>query len=148
MGGMYNETIRKFGYPDTLLREFSHWVVLLRPKQVTLGSLVLACKGEVTRVGDVGPAAFGELATVTAQLEAALKRAFQPDKFNYLLLMMVDKYVHFHVVPRYSAPRQLSGASFADKRWPKPPILSETLVMDVAQHRALGELIRQSWDED
>ncbi len=142
---MYNETIRKFGYPKTLLREFNHWVVLLRPKQVTLGSLVLACKGEETRLGSVGPAAFGELATVTAQLEAALERALQPDKFNYLLLMRVDKHVHFHVIPRYAAPRQLSAASFADQHWPKPPIMSDTLKLDAAQHRALAELVTESW---
>lgn len=145
---MYNETIRKFGYPDTLLKEFAHWVVLLRPKQVTLGSLVLACKGEVIRLGDVGPAAFGELSTVTAQLEAALQRAFQPDKLNYLLLMMVDKHVHFHVIPRYSAPRRLSDASFSDRHWPKPPKLSETLEMGAAQRRALAEVIKQSWDDE
>ena len=37
-----NETIRKFGYPATLVREFEHWLVLARPAQPTLGSLVLA----------------------------------------------------------------------------------------------------------
>ena len=144
---MYNETIRKFGYPDTLLRDFDHWVVLLRPKQVTLGSLVLACKGEVSRLGNVGSAAFGELATVTAQLEGALERAFQPDRFNYLLLMMVDKHVHFHVLPRYSSPRELVGTRIVDKRWPKPPVLSETLEMDTSQRRTLADLLKQAWGE-
>ncbi len=28
-----------------MLRELSHRVILLRPKQVTLGSLMLACRG-------------------------------------------------------------------------------------------------------
>ena len=37
-----NVTMQKFGYPDTLIAEYDHWVVLLRPSQVTLGSLVLA----------------------------------------------------------------------------------------------------------
>ncbi len=144
---MYNETIRKFGYPETLLQEYSHWVVLLRPKQVTLGSLVLACKGDVTHLGGVGAAAFGELATVTAQLEAGLAQAFQPDKLNYLLLMMVDKHVHFHVIPRYSAPRQFAGTSFVDKHWPKPPKLGETLEMSAAQRGALADLVKQCWPE-
>ena len=43
-----NPTIEKFGYPATLVREFEHWVVLLRPAQVTLGSLVLAAKSDAT----------------------------------------------------------------------------------------------------
>ena len=37
-----NPTIEKFGYPGTLIGETAHWVVLLRPAQVTLGSLVVA----------------------------------------------------------------------------------------------------------
>jgi hypothetical protein len=36
-----NETITGFGYPATLLREYRSWVVLPRPAQPTLGSLVL-----------------------------------------------------------------------------------------------------------
>jgi len=144
---VYNETIRKFGYPDTLLQEFDHWVVLLRPKQVTLGSLVLACKGEATRLGEVGPTAFSELAAVTSGLEAALERAFQPDRLNYLSLMMVDKHVHFHVLPRYASPRQALGADFVDQHWPKPPVLGDILKMDPAQHLALAGLLRQAWED-
>ena len=41
-----NDTIRKFGYSDTLLGNYRHWVVLLRSAQVTLGMLVLAFKGD------------------------------------------------------------------------------------------------------
>ena len=40
---MPHETLLKFNYPNTLLREYQHWAVLLRPKQVTVGSLVLIC---------------------------------------------------------------------------------------------------------
>src|SRR3546814_7459383 len=40
--GHMNETIHTFGYPATLIREYDHWVVLLRLAQLTLGSLVLA----------------------------------------------------------------------------------------------------------
>ena len=52
---MINETMRKFGYPQTLIREYDHWVVLLRPAQVTLGSLILAAKGEATAFGALPP---------------------------------------------------------------------------------------------
>ena len=48
-----NDTIRRFGYPDTLLADFDHWVVLLRPAQPTLGSLILAAKGDATAFGDL-----------------------------------------------------------------------------------------------
>ena len=54
---MANETMRKFGYPETLIREYDHWVVLLRPAQVTLGSLVLAAKSDATAFGQLPPEA-------------------------------------------------------------------------------------------
>ena len=44
-----NATMKKFGYPDTLIKEYSHWAVLLRPQQATLGALVLVCKDEPMR---------------------------------------------------------------------------------------------------
>src|SRR3982751_1544134 len=56
--GKMNPTIEKFGYPGTLLKEFEHWVVLLRPAQVTLGSMVLAAKSDATAYGDLSVAAF------------------------------------------------------------------------------------------
>src|SRR3546814_6864573 len=70
-----NETIRKFGYPATLIREYDHWVVLLRPAQLTLGSLVLAAKSEATDFNDLSPAAFTELKRATAHINTALSKA-------------------------------------------------------------------------
>ncbi len=37
-----NPTITRFGWPQTLVREWDHWVALARPAQPTLASLVLA----------------------------------------------------------------------------------------------------------
>jgi hypothetical protein len=41
---MANETAVRCGYPDTLIREFENWLVLLREPQATLGSLELCAK--------------------------------------------------------------------------------------------------------
>ena len=59
-----NPTIEKFGYPATLVHEFEHWVVLLRPAQVTLGSLVMAAKSDATAFADLPREAFAEQADV------------------------------------------------------------------------------------
>src|SRR3546814_16377511 len=48
-----NATIQKFGHPATLIAEFDHWIVLLRPARPTLGALVLAAKSEATAFGDL-----------------------------------------------------------------------------------------------
>lgn len=45
--------MKKFGYPNTLVKEYNNWCICLRPEQVTLGSLVLICKEEVTAFSEI-----------------------------------------------------------------------------------------------
>jgi len=142
-----NETIEKFGYPDTLLGEYDHWVVLLRPGQITAGCMVLACKEEAERLPDVSAEAYGELPRVTGDLEAALSSSFAPQKMNYILLMMVDKYVHWHVIPRYDSPREMGGVTFEDSGWPRYPALSDAATLSDAQFAELHNLLRANWPE-
>jgi diadenosine tetraphosphate (Ap4A) HIT family hydrolase len=118
-----NATIRKFGYPTTLLRELTHWVVLLRPAQVTLGSLVLAAKSDATAYGQLPREAFDEQAEAVAKIEKCLGEFCQYERINYLMLMMVDPDVHFHIIPRYEQPRTWRGREFADAGWPGLPKL-------------------------
>jgi diadenosine tetraphosphate (Ap4A) HIT family hydrolase len=142
---MPHATLLKFNYPQTLLKEYRHWAVLLRPKQVTVGSLVLACTEEATSMSEVTPAAFSELKTVTSDLETALRNAFLYDKINYLCLMMVDKQVHFHVLPRYASPRTACGKEFIDSKWPTPPDVTQAVDLTDEQFAALLELLRSHW---
>ena len=142
---LINATIRKFGYPDTLLGNYRHWVVLLRPDQVTLGSLILACKGDAERLSEVSAAAYGELPQASADLEAALSGALDHDKINYLMLMMVDRQVHFHVIPRYQSAREFEGRSFEDAFWPGPPDVRQSIDLGTDSFAALQDLLRQRW---
>ncbi|MEN8131731.1 MAG: HIT family protein [Pseudomonadota bacterium] len=144
---MPNETITKFGYPNTLLKEYRHWVVLLRPKQVTAGSLILALKGEAQSMAEVEEQQFLELTKVTADLETALRTSLAFDKINYLALMMVDKHVHFHVIPRYAQERQICGLTFVDPTWPKPPLLTQVNEISDAQFRELREILISNWPQ-
>src|SRR5678815_3359712 len=93
-----NATIKKFGYPATLVREYDHWAVLVRPAQVTIGSLVLAAKGDATAYGALSREAFAEQAAVIAAVETGLAAFCAYERINYLMLMMVDPHVHFHAV--------------------------------------------------
>lgn len=128
-----NETIAKFGHPATLIAEYDHWVVLLRPAQPTLGALVLAAKSDATAFGDLPAAAHAELKTATAAIEAALTGAVSYAKINYLMLMMVDPHVHFHVLPRYDGERTGAGLTVADAGWPGQPDLAQAVKLDDAQ---------------
>jgi diadenosine tetraphosphate (Ap4A) HIT family hydrolase len=142
---MITETMRRFGYPDSLLGEYEHWVVLLRHEQVTAGALVLACKHAAPRLPDVPAEAFAQLPRVTGDLELALEGAFAFEKINYLLLMMVDREVHFHVLPRYSGPRVACGATFGDRGWPRAPDLASSPALSPQQFRQLLDLLRSKW---
>jgi diadenosine tetraphosphate (Ap4A) HIT family hydrolase len=140
-----NETMEKFGYPDTMLGDYAHWAVLMRPGQITAGAMVLACKEEAERLPDVTAEAYAELPRVTGDLEAALAAVLAPDKINYILLMMVDKYVHWHVIPRYERPREVVGVSFEDTGWPRYPVLNQATDLTDDQFAALRDLLRGSW---
>ena len=119
-----NPTVQKFGYPATLVREFEHWLVLLRPAQVTLGSLVLAAKSDATAYSDLPPGAFAEQGEVVRMVEQALTQFVAYERINYLMLMMVDPNVHFHVIPRSPGVRRWNEVDFRDAGWPGPPDLS------------------------
>lgn len=138
-----NATAEKFGYPDSLLAQFDHWLVLLRPAQVTLGSLVLLCTDAASRFGEISTEASTELVAVTSRIEGALSAAFQNDKINYLMLMMVDPDVHFHVIPRYDGTRTFQGASYGDAAWPGPPDVTSRMEMDEAALASLGAELKR-----
>lgn len=139
---MANPTMLKFGYPDTLVREWDHWVVLLRPAQVTLGSLVLAARSDATAYSGLPDEAFAEQAEAVRAIESALKRFCDYERINYLMLMMVDPNVHFHVIPRYSEPRSRRGVEFPDAGWPGPPDLSSAVELEPRQIGSICEELR------
>ena len=137
-----NPTMEKFGYPVTLVADFEHWVVLARPAQPTLGSLVLAAKSEATAFGDLPAEAHVELKQVTAALEKALGEAVGYARLNYLMLMMVDPNVHFHVIPRYEGSREWRGREFVDCGWPKVPDLGHAVALEGGDLAALVEWLK------
>jgi diadenosine tetraphosphate (Ap4A) HIT family hydrolase len=140
-----NATIEKFGYPGTLIAEYLHWLVLLRPDQPTLGSLVLAARGEERSFAALPPAAFAELRTAVSDIETALAAAIGCERINYLMLMMVDPHVHWHVIPRYEGAREQAGLVFRDAGWPKVPQLAEAVSLDAEGIAALGAWLRAHW---
>ena len=118
---MTTATARKFGYPRTRVAETRHWLVLARPQQPTFGSLVLAYKGAAEAFHDVPDDAFADLKKAIDGIETLLGAVVRYDKINYLMLMMVDRDVHFHVIPRYEGQRTWGGHTVPDTGWPAPP---------------------------
>ena len=137
--------MRAFGHPDSLVREYDHWVVLVRPKQVTLGALVMACKERAQSFGAVSSEAFREHERVVQDIEQGLKAFSAFEKINYLMLMMVDKEVHYHVLPRYSETRNFEGVDYPDPGWPAVPDLTSGPVLEGESLAAMVAGIRVCW---
>lgn len=137
-----NQTMTAFGYPDTLVADFDTWVALARPKQVTIGSLVLAASDPAHSFAALDPAVQAALGPAMQRVDRALRTGFACDKVNYLMLMMVDPHVHFHVIPRYATPPMFAGRAFPDTAWPKPPGLSDPLDLAQSEMAALRDRLK------
>jgi hypothetical protein len=140
-----NATIRRFGYPATLVAEFAHWVVLLRPEQPTLGSLILAAKSDATAFSDLPAAAFAELAEATAAIEGA--PAHRGRLCPHQLSDADDGRPPRPLPrdPRYEGTRGAEGISVPDAGWPKAPALGEAIALDDAQIAALVGWLKERW---
>lgn len=137
-----NPALDKFFRPDRLLFSTDHWCAVVRPGQVTIGSCVLICKDAVQAIPDMSPEAFADLKRATGMLEKQLHAIFQPDRINYLALMMVDRSPHFHVIPRYERARAWEGVSYEDLDWPNPPTMKNARAFSDDQLRRLADSIR------
>ena len=143
---IFNGTMQKFGAPDTVICQLQYWSVLLRPTQLTLGTLVLVAHEPVQSFSALSSVSFTELQTVTRKVDSALKKAFQYDKLNYLMLMMVDPDVHFHVIPRYAQAREFSGKTFSDASWPGVPDFSKTNETDQEMNQKIISQLISCWE--
>lgn len=140
-----NPTLQKFAYPTNLIAEYPHWVVLIRPQQVTYGSVVIAAKSTSLSLGHLTVSEATELPSVIRDYETTISKLVQADKFNYLALMMVDPNPHFHALPRYSKPIIRDGRSFVDATFPKPPDLNVLNEIDVTQLEFIRRDLAANW---
>lgn len=145
MGGDITHTLKMAGYPDTLLKEYGHWFLMLRPQQPTLGAMLLVIRGDIRRMADIPAAGFTELHRIAGDIDRALQATIGYDKLNHIQLGMVDPQIHFHVLPRYETPREFEGGTFPDTHWPGPPQIGEALEISEAQFAALKETLKAAF---
>jgi hypothetical protein len=77
-----------------------------------------------------------------AAIEAALTRSVDYAKINYLMLMMVDPHVHFHVIPRYEGERSAAGLTITDAGWPGQPDLGSAVKIDSEADTSLRDWLK------
>lgn len=114
---------KKFKVKEYKIHETEHWIWSLRPHQATLGAGILSLKRECAAFAELEQKEFADLKNIINVIEPTLKRSFKYDVINYLMLMMLDKHVHYHIFPRYKRPVELLGEVWKDESWPAVPQL-------------------------
>lgn len=116
--------IEKFRVRELLISESEYWTWSLRPVQPTIGSGILALKRYAESFSSISPEEAKDLIVAVKNLELKLKSKFNYEKLNYLMLMMVDPHLHFHVIPRYSKSILFENIQWKDEGWPGLPVLN------------------------
>ena len=117
--------------PDTrCIKEFKYWIVCIRGKQATLGDAVILLKRETPNVGDMLPEEGAEFTEVVKWYENTCANKFGAVKFNYVIMMMKDFFVHYHAFPRYDKNINMFGMEWEDNDWPGAVNFKEGIVPD------------------
>lgn len=105
--------------PELLcIKEFKYWIVCVREVQTTLGDAVILLKREIPTVGDMLPEEGAEFTKVIKWYEDVCADKFGAVKFNYVVLMMRDFFVHYHAFPRYDKDIDMFDMKWKDNDWP------------------------------
>ena len=102
----------KFDVKNNLIKEYEHWVLVVRKNHVCLGSCVAITKRHHDLLGDLSSEEMSEYQKVALDVESALKDSFQFEVIHHLLLMVKDKHTHFHIIPWYKTEK-----TFANVKW-------------------------------
>jgi diadenosine tetraphosphate (Ap4A) HIT family hydrolase len=125
MSATLEEFRTKFRVDELMVYTSKHWTWSVRPVHSTLGAGILSLNRFCPSLGQISPDEGQDLALIAGVLERALQSVFGPQKMNYIMLMMVDRHLHFHVLPRYGESKPFAGLDWLDSGWPKPPALGD-----------------------
>lgn len=118
----------KFKVYEYKIYDSEYWIWSLRPHQATLGAGVLSLKRECHAFSELKNEEYSDLSNIIRVIESTLKTSFKYDVINYLMLMMFDKQVHYHIFPRYEKPIEIMEKTWNDENWPAiPPLKGEPL---------------------
>lgn len=114
----------KFKIEELTIYESEYWIWSLRPHQPTIGAGILSLKRPCERFSSLKAEEYCDLNNIVKVIEGSLKHMFNFNIMNYLMLMMIDKQVHYHVIPRYKKEVEVFDTIWSDKAWPGVPDLA------------------------
>jgi diadenosine tetraphosphate (Ap4A) HIT family hydrolase len=128
-----------------LLVESPLWRLILNRNQNLLGKCFAVTRRHVENVDELTAEEWDGLRSHIRLATAALRRATQPDHFNYAFLQNQDRHVHLHVIPRFAAPRQLIGLAFSDAEYPGHyAVPGHDRRLTAQQYEQLADIMRQA----
>ena len=120
-----NDFRAKFRIDEFTIYKNNSWTWSLRPAQPTLGAGILSLNRYALHLSDVNETEMKDLGQIINVIEKTLKESFQYDIMNYLMLMMVDHHVHYHVIPRYKENKLFGELLWLDNGWPGVPVIAD-----------------------
>lgn len=117
--------------PDTrCIKEFKYWIICVRAKARTLGDSVILLKRETPTIAGMLPEEAAEFPEVIKWYEETCCKKFGAIKFNYIIMMMKDNFVHYHAFPRYDKDISMFGIQWKDEDWPGALKFTEGTILD------------------
>jgi diadenosine tetraphosphate (Ap4A) HIT family hydrolase len=116
----------KFRVEELKVMKNSSWTWSVRPGQPTLGAGILSLNRYALKLSDVAGEEMQDLADLVRVVETTIQAAFGHNIMNYLMLMMVDHHVHYHVIPRYEETRSFARKEWVDNGWPALPLIGDS----------------------
>jgi len=120
----------KFNVDEYTIFKNKSWTWSLRPAQPTLGSGIISLNRYALQLSEVTLKEMEDLGALIQVVEKTMKGTFNYNIMNYLMLMMVDHHVHYHVIPRYNGVRIFDNLEWVDNGWPAVPVLSDNQYKD------------------
>jgi len=127
----------KFKVDELTIFKNDSWTWSVRPGQPTLGSCVLSLNRYALEMSELTEKEMKDLGKIIQTLEKLVKKTFNYNIMNYLMLMMVDHHVHYHVIPRFDSEREFEGLKWNDNGGPALPVLGDN------QHNTSPDILKK-----
>ena len=120
-GIIYLMSDSEIDYEKYDLKRYQYWTVYLHYNQAYLGRNYIALnrKGSIDAFSGTTSEERAELEIIISKLQSVLNDLYQPDIYNYATFGNTWLRCHWHLIPRYKAPRSLQGQDFVDNNWGK-----------------------------
>lgn len=139
----YKNFREKFRIEELAVLETEHWVWSVRPMQPTIGCGILSMKRPAEAVSEMTEEEGADMTHMIRVIEKVLQEAFGYQRIHYILYMLEDFHVHYHVIPRYDSEKIFEGQVYVDSTWPKlPALVSEPIPAETLY--ALRDFLREN----